>query len=155
MSSLFTNLWQLTNVLLVFCEQVLQDLHAEHTTVTLDEQGSLVGIAPVTDLAKPLQEQCRRVALTCNELLRHFWACLPLTTQPRQEKARRLDRALQAQYDKCAVQYLLLEYTTVLVEHGSIIQMSLKCWCPILKCPVLIPEQVVCCVNEFSCLGWR
>lgn len=100
MSRLITNLWQLTNVLLVFCEQVLQDLHAEHTTVTLDEQGSLVGIAPVTDLAKPLQEQCRRVALTCNELLRHFWACLPLTTQPRQEKARRLDRALQAQYDK-------------------------------------------------------
>ncbi|KAL3150267.1 hypothetical protein ABBQ32_000119 [Trebouxia sp. C0010 RCD-2024] len=81
-------------------KQVLQDLHAEHTTVTIDEQGSMVGIAPVTDLAKPLQEQCRRVVLTCNELLRHFWACLPLTTQPRQDKARRLDRALQAQYDR-------------------------------------------------------
>ncbi|KAL0053658.1 hypothetical protein WJX82_009019 [Trebouxia sp. C0006] len=80
--------------------QVLQDLHAEHTTVTMDEQGSLVGIAPATDLAKPLQEQCRRVALTCNELLRHFWACLPLTTQPRRDKAARLDRALQAQYDR-------------------------------------------------------
>ncbi|DBA86886.1 TPA: hypothetical protein ACH3X2_005346 [Trebouxia sp. C0005] len=80
--------------------QVLQDLHAEHTTVTLDEQGSLVGIAPATDLAKPLQEQCRRVALTCNELLRHFWACLPLTTQPRRDKAARLDRALQSQYDR-------------------------------------------------------
>lgn len=80
--------------------QVLQDLHAEHTTVTLDEQGSLVGVAPATDLAKPLQEQCRRVALTCNELLRHFWACLPLTTQPRRDKAARLDRALQAQYDR-------------------------------------------------------
>lgn len=77
-------------------------MHAEHTTVTLDEQGSLVGIAPVTDLAKPLQEQCRRVVLTCNELLRHFWACLPLTTQPRQDKAKRLDRALQAQYDRSA-----------------------------------------------------
>lgn len=84
------------------CKQVLQELHAQHTTVTLDEQGSLVGIAPVTDLAKPLQEQCRRVVLTCNELLRHFWACLPLTTQPRQDKAKRLDRALQAQYDRSA-----------------------------------------------------
>ena len=73
--------------------QVLQDLHSEHTTVALDEQGSLVGIAPVTDLAEPLQEECRRVALTCNELLRHFWACLPITTQPRQDKAARLDRA--------------------------------------------------------------
>lgn len=80
--------------------QVLQDLHSEHTTVALDEQGSLVGIAPVTDLAEPLQEECRRVALTCNELLRHFWACLPITTQPRQDKAARLDRALQAQYDR-------------------------------------------------------
>ena len=86
------------------CLQVLQDLHAEHTTVTLDEQGSLVGIAPATDLAKPLQEQCRRVALTCNELLRHFWACLPLTTQPRRDKAARLDRALQSQYDRCVKQ---------------------------------------------------
>lgn len=87
-------------------KQVLQDLHAEHTTVTLDEKGSLVGIAPVTDLAKPLQEQCRRVVLTCNELLRHFWACLPLTSQPRQDKAKRLDRALQAQYDRSAASLL-------------------------------------------------
>ena len=92
------------NCVAFVCLQVLQDLHAEHTTVTLDEQGSLVGVAPATDLAKPLQEQCRRVALTCNELLRHFWACLPLTTQPRRDKAARLDRALQAQYDRCVQQ---------------------------------------------------
>jgi hypothetical protein len=92
------------NCVSFLCLQVLQDLHAEHTTVTLDEQGSLVGIAPATDLAKPLQEQCRRVVLTCNELLRHFWACLPLTTQPRRDKAARLDRALQAQYDRCVKQ---------------------------------------------------
>lgn len=84
------------------CGQVLQDLHAEHTTVVLDEQGSLVRVAPLTDLAKPLQEECRRVALTCNELLRHFWACLPTDTQPRQDKAARLDRALQGQYDRYA-----------------------------------------------------
>ena len=89
-----------TNKTLVSLCQVLQDLHAEQTTVTLDEQGSLVGIAPATDLAKPLQEQCRQVVLTCNELLRHFWACLPLTTQPRRDKAARLDRALQLQYDR-------------------------------------------------------
>ena len=89
---------------LLLC-QVLEDLHAEHTTVTLDEQGSLVGIAPVTDLAKPLQEQCRRVALTCNELLRHFWACMPLSTQPQRDKAARLDRALQAQYDRQALMH--------------------------------------------------
>ena len=100
--------------------QVLHDLHAEHTTVSLDEQGTLVGTAGGQDLAKPLQEQCRRVALTCNELLRHFWACLPLNTHPRQDKAKRLDRALQAQYDRCSTQNCGLEYYHMAMSSHNI-----------------------------------
>ncbi len=72
------------NCVSFLCLQVLQDLHAEHTTVTLDEQGSLVGIAPATDLAKPLQEQCRRVATSCCATSGHACLSQPNLAETRQ-----------------------------------------------------------------------
>ena len=40
-----------------------------------------------------------QAALTCNELLRHFWACFPANNTARQAKAARIRGALSAQYD--------------------------------------------------------
>jgi hypothetical protein len=44
-----------------------------------------------------LQEHLRAEALKTNELLRHFWACMPLLSAIRAEKAANLARHLQEQ----------------------------------------------------------
>ena len=44
-----------------------------------------------------LQEFFRAEALKTNELLRHMWGCLPLTSAPRLQKAARLAPHLEDQ----------------------------------------------------------
>eukprot|EP00891_Asterochloris_glomerata_P004764 jgi/Astpho2/4764/Aster-x0212 len=83
--------------------QVMQDLYAEQTTMGLDETGLTVGTNPATDLAAPIQEECRRVCQTGNEMLRHFWASFPWTSKQREDKAAKLDRALASHYDRSAM----------------------------------------------------
>ena len=45
----------------------------------------------------PTQEHLRGEALKTNELLRHFWGCVPLTSAARAARAAKLGRALQEQ----------------------------------------------------------
>ena len=60
-------------------------------------QGSNAGGVPV--IRTELQANLRQLAMTINELLRHFWACFPLTAQ-RHRKAERLKQALSDMYDR-------------------------------------------------------
>ncbi|KAK9829781.1 hypothetical protein WJX72_007879 [[Myrmecia] bisecta] len=54
--------------------------------------------AAETSLLAPMQASLRQTAMTCNELLRHFWSCFPANTAARQDKATRLQKALTDQY---------------------------------------------------------
>ena len=78
----------------------MADLYAEQSQTTVDAEGVVVGINPATHLPKSTQEECKRIALTCNELLRHFWSCFPFRNANDETKAVRLDRALEKQYDR-------------------------------------------------------
>lgn len=48
-------------------------------------------------LPGPLEQRVRQQALTVNELLRHFWAAMPLELPGRQQKAQRMADELQVQ----------------------------------------------------------
>ncbi|QDZ22880.1 subunit 1 of transcription initiation factor TFIIH [Chloropicon primus] len=45
-------------------------------------------------------QQVRRASIAVNELLRHFWASFPLSSEHRIEKVKRINQALVAQYEK-------------------------------------------------------
>ena len=49
---------------------------------------------------KEMVSKLKSLSLAVNELLRHFWASFPLTSQQRRDKAKRIKKHLIDQYDK-------------------------------------------------------
>ena len=47
----------------------------------------------------PLEQRVRQQAVTINELLRHFWASMPMERPGLQQKAQRMADELQAGFD--------------------------------------------------------
>lgn len=56
--------------------------------------------APAEQIVPQMQGLLRSTVLTCNELLRHFWASFPLTSAAREQRVQRIRTALCEQYDR-------------------------------------------------------
>ena len=83
--------------------QVLADISAHRAAGDLGEWEAGAGWAaraPAEALVPQMQGLLRGTALTCNELLRHFWASFPLTTPAREQRVQRIKAALCEQYDR-------------------------------------------------------
>ena len=83
--------------------QVLADI-SQHQAVEgvgqWDAGGGWGARAPAEQLVPQMQGLLRGTVLTCNELLRHFWASFPLSSAAREQRVKRIKGALCEQYDR-------------------------------------------------------
>ncbi|KAK9845933.1 hypothetical protein WJX81_006374 [Elliptochloris bilobata] len=83
--------------------RVLADVSVHRAVGALGEWEVGAGWAarpPAEALVPQMQGLLRGTALTCYELLRHFWASFPLTTPAREQRVQRIKAALCEQYDR-------------------------------------------------------
>ena len=68
----------------------------------------------------PQQSKLQQQSLIMNELLRHFWACIPCSSPFREQKAKRMTEQLAAQ------QEVMVKVLTNLGQHAAVLNMAVQ-----------------------------